>query len=256
LNLGIKVIFSKTYSSFLDKAEQVFGEICNSVKETKDGKVIWVPTVIFEVEGGTPKEVIKELYKTSKQMSSDDVQARCFICLSDANAALSMTSGEYFHFKYFLDPDRQEYIWIDDFLESEANNFLDRVGFDKDKGIREKIFKNLGTKPVRLNNLVTSTLKPDDFIEMQIQKDYDKVENCFITDAIYSDVFKEMLNDRNNGVSASILRNFMKHTVEDIAEGPLVKGNHILAFDIEKGKFKFHSNSMREATRRFIETKK
>jgi hypothetical protein len=143
----------------------------------------------------------------------------------------------------------------DDFTVSEANNFLDKVGFGKDKEIREKIFKNLGTKPVCLHDLVTSTLKLDDFIEMQIQKDYDKVENCFITDAIYLDVFKEMLNDRNNGVSASILRNLMKHTVEDIVEGPLVKGNHILAFDIEKRKFKFHSNSMREATRRFIEQK-
>jgi hypothetical protein len=35
-----------------------------------------------------------------------------------------------------------------------------------------------------------------------------------------------------------------------------VKGNHVLVYDIEKGKFKFHSNSMREATRRFIETNK
>jgi hypothetical protein len=64
-----------------------------------------------------------------------------------------------------------------------------------------------------------------------------------------------MLKQENmNGVSASVLRNLMKLTVEDIAEGPAVKSNHILAFDIEKGIFKFHSNSMREATRRFIET--
>jgi hypothetical protein len=41
-----------------------------------------------------------------------------------------------------------------------------------------------------------------------------------------------------------------------IAEGPTVKGYHVLAYDIEKGKFKFHSNSMREATRRFIEINK
>jgi hypothetical protein len=71
----------------------VFGEICDSIKKTKDGKVIWVPTVIFEVEGSTSIEVIKELYKTAKQISSDNVQARCILVLSDANACLSMTSG-------------------------------------------------------------------------------------------------------------------------------------------------------------------
>jgi energy-coupling factor transporter ATP-binding protein EcfA2 len=77
----------------LDKSAQVFGEICNSIKEKKDGKIIWVPTVIFEVEGRTSKEVIQELYKTAKQISSDKVQARCILVLSDANACLSMTSG-------------------------------------------------------------------------------------------------------------------------------------------------------------------
>jgi predicted lipoprotein len=79
LNLGTKVIFSKTYLSFLDKVAQVFGEICDSIKKPKDGKVIWVSTVIFE--GSTSKEVIKELYKTVKQMSSDNVQARCILVL-------------------------------------------------------------------------------------------------------------------------------------------------------------------------------
>jgi hypothetical protein len=100
LNRGMKVIFN--FFILLGQEAQVFGEICDSIKKTKDGKVIWVPTVIFEVEGSISKEVIKELYKTAKQMSSDDVQARCFICLSDANTALSMTSGEYFHFNIFF----------------------------------------------------------------------------------------------------------------------------------------------------------
>jgi hypothetical protein len=93
LNLGIKVIFSKTNFSFLDEAAQVFGEICDSIKKTKDGKVIWVPTVIFEVEGSISEGVIKELFKTAKQMSSDNVQARCLIVFSDVNTALSMNSG-------------------------------------------------------------------------------------------------------------------------------------------------------------------
>jgi hypothetical protein len=140
-------------------------------------------------------------------------------------------------------------------LEGEANNFLDKVGFSKDKEIREKIFKNLGTKPVALNDLVTSTLKPDDFIEMQIQKDEKVVKDCldFDGDKFYLNLFKEMLKKGNEDGIDTL--NIDKAT-SIIADGPAVKGYHVLAYDVEKGKFKFHSNSMREATRRFIETKK
>jgi energy-coupling factor transporter ATP-binding protein EcfA2 len=78
------------------KAQVVFGEICASVRENDekdDKKIKWVPTVIFEVEGSTSKEIIKELYKTAKQLTCDKVQARCMIVLSDANACLAMTDG-------------------------------------------------------------------------------------------------------------------------------------------------------------------
>jgi hypothetical protein len=94
LNHGIKVIFQKLIRR-LDKSAQVFGEICNSVKRKEDGKTIGA-TVIFEVEGRTSKEVIQELYKTAKHISSDKIQARCILVLSDANACLSMTSGLIF----------------------------------------------------------------------------------------------------------------------------------------------------------------
>jgi hypothetical protein len=56
----------------------------------------------------------------------------------------------------------------------------------------------------------------------------------------------------NEGIAMDI----MKLSTEKIADGPAVKGQHVLAYDIEKRRFKFHSNSMREATRRFIESNK
>jgi hypothetical protein len=130
------------------------------------------------------------------------------------------------------------------------------VGFDKDKEIREKIFKNLGTKPVTLNNLVTSTLKPDEFIEMQIQRDLQIVIRCIKDDQKTEKLFREMIKDEYmNGMSEGVVMDIMNVSTVKVAEGAPVEGNHVLDFDIEKGKFKFHSNSMREATRRFIEQK-
>ena len=57
-----------------NKAQEVFGEICYLVQEMDGIKVKWTPTVIFEVEGSTPKEILKELYKIAKKLPSDNVQ--------------------------------------------------------------------------------------------------------------------------------------------------------------------------------------
>jgi hypothetical protein len=146
---------------------------------------------------------------------------------------------------------------VNDFTEEEANRYLDKLGFTQDKNIRKFVFEKYGTRPSYLRDIANSKLEPGEFIEERIEDDKGKVENCFVKEGKYKEVFKEMLKKENiNGVSASVLRNLMTLTVEDIAEGPAVKRNHILAFDIEKGIFKFQSNSMREATRRFIETNK
>jgi hypothetical protein len=40
-----------------------------------------------------------------------------------------------------------------------------------------------------------------------------------------------------------------------IVNGPAFKGNHVLTYDFVHFKYKFHSNLMREATRRLFEEK-
>jgi hypothetical protein len=66
-----------------------------------------------------------------------------------------------------------------------------------------------------------------------------------------------MLKDEwKNGITEKGAMSIMNIPTEEISEGPTVKEYHVLAFDIEKRVFKFHSNSMREATRRFIENNK
>jgi hypothetical protein len=92
---------------------------------------------------------------------------------------------------------------------------------------------------------------------MQIQNDEDKVKRC-VQDATGTvKLFEEMVKDKYmNGMNEGVVMDIMKLSTRKVAEGPSVKEHHILAYDIEKRRFKFHSNSMREATRRFIETKK
>jgi hypothetical protein len=134
---------------------------------------------------------------------------------------------------------------------------LNKVGFTSDKEIRRVVLEKIGTKPIDLRHLATSKMKPLEFIEKQIEKDFQIVKRCINDDQETEKLFQEMMKDEYmDGMSEGVVMDIMKVSTIKVAEGASVKGNHVLAFDIEKGKFKFHSNSMREATRRFIETNK
>jgi hypothetical protein len=132
---------------------------------------------------------------------------------------------------------------------------LNKVGFTSDKEIRRVVLEKIGTKPIDLRHLATSKMKPLEFIEKQIKENKKKLEGCFQDDPKCLNLFKEMIKDEyKDGMEGDITMRIMSLSTEKIAEGSIVKGNHILSYDIERGIFKFHSNSMREATRRFIET--
>jgi hypothetical protein len=146
---------------------------------------------------------------------------------------------------------------VNDFTEEEANRYLDKLGFTQDKNIRKFVFEKYGTRPSSLRDIAGSKLKPEEFIENYIKENEDSVKRCVIDDETTTKLFEEMVKDRNmNGMGEGRTMDIMKISTGKIAEGPAVKGYHVLAYDIEKRMFKFHSNSMREATRRFIETNK
>jgi nitrogen regulatory protein PII-like uncharacterized protein len=146
---------------------------------------------------------------------------------------------------------------VNDFTEEEANRYLDKLGFTQDKNIRKFVFEKYGTRPSYLRNIAGSKVKPEEFIENQIEEDKDKVKRCVQDDEKTLKLFEGIVKDEyNNGMNEGIAMDIMKLSTEKIADGPAVKGQHVLAYDIEKRRFKFHSNSMREATRRFIESNK
>jgi hypothetical protein len=144
---------------------------------------------------------------------------------------------------------------VNDFTEEEANCYLDKLGFIQDKNIRKFVFEKYGTRPSSLRDIAGSTLKPEEFIENYIKENEESVKDCldFDENNFYLNLFKEMLKKENEDGIDTL--NIDKAT-KTVAEGPAVKGYHVLAYDIEKRIFKFHSNSMREATRRFIEINK
>jgi hypothetical protein len=138
-----------------------------------------------------------------------------------------------FNFFNFLDPPRQEYFWVNDFTEEEANRYLDKLGFTQDKNIRKFVFEKYGTRPSFLRDIAGSTLKPEEFIENYIKENEDSVKDCLKADKnnFLKKLFQKLLqNENKNGIESL-------HVDEEskiIAEGPAVKGYHVLAYVIEK----------------------
>jgi AAA+ ATPase superfamily predicted ATPase len=226
-----------------DNGQQVFGEICSSVRQKEGNRVKWVPTIIFEVEGCTPKEMIERVYNTAKQLTSDKVQARCIIVLSDANASLEMT----------YEPERQRYIWIPDFTVEEANTFLTKLGFTDDQEIRKMIIDKIGTRPMGLRNIATSKMSPTEFIEKQIRENELSIKKTLIKDPGYKDLLIQMMKDEyKNGIGEMKAMDLCKVTTNDIAEGPAGKEFQVLSYDIQNGRFQFHSRSMYHAAKRSL----
>jgi hypothetical protein len=78
-------------------------------------------------------------------IAADAGAARVIIVLSGANAAFSLPPDE----------NRQEYIWVDDFSNAEAHEFLNNAQFLlKMEEKRNQVFEQIGTRAARLEKLV------------------------------------------------------------------------------------------------------
>jgi len=218
-----------------------FIKICNdAIKENE--KKNWVPTVIFEIEGSASKNVIIEVVKTSKMLSSDYKVARCIICLSDSNAAISITTRD----------NRQKIFWVPDFSIEQANLYLDKLNYNKDENIRKKIFEIIGTRPSHLYSVCTTKLSLDEHINNTIEENERLVISCLIQDQneVYKSLLKEMIKHEKLDLASVV--NILKKPIKEIVEGSLVKQNKILSYNIETGKFNFYSKSMKTAVEEYF----
>ena len=111
----------------------------------------------------------------------------------------------------------------------------------------------LGTRPSLLRELVTSKIDYKQFIENMFNNDKLLVEECIKKDKKYITLLKEMTKDENkNGMNASVAMDITDMPTSDIAEGPVVKGFHVLAYDIQNKIFQFHSKSIYHATKQYL----
>ena len=160
---------------------------------------------------------------------------------------------QVYTFKFIIDSTRLRYLWIPDFTEEEANNYLTKLGFTKDNEIRKKVFDQLGTRPSILRQLASSKMDYKEFIKNKINNDISSIHGCVKKDKSYINFLKEMIEDKNlDGMKDIKVMDLLDNSTSDIANGPLVKGFHILSYDIQNKRFQFHSKSMYHATKEYL----
>jgi len=116
-------------------------------KAAKDQPDGWMPTIIVEVDRNVGPMVAHAAGKILKRLSCDEKCCAAFLVLSDAENEHDLAS----------DRDRQEFIWIDDFTEDEANEFFDKRKYlmgETNTEKRNRYFRTIGTRPRNLENLV------------------------------------------------------------------------------------------------------
>jgi hypothetical protein len=78
------------------------------------------------------------------------------------------------------------------------------------------------------------------------------VEGCIKEDQRYIRLFKEMIDNETDGISATKAMDLCDLSVQKIAEGPAVKEFHVLSYDIQNRRFQFHSRTMYHATKKYM----
>ena len=104
----------------------------------------FIPTIIFDVERGSSSDrtgMLQDVRSLAKALIG---YCRCIIVLSEAYSVL----------EFGKDPDREEFIFVDEMTFSEAKHFLQVRGGKFSDEEMQNIFDKVGTSPARLIKLM------------------------------------------------------------------------------------------------------
>lgn len=201
-----------------------------------------MPTIVFELDSPNLKcENINEVFDLSNRLSSKKI-AKSIIVLGDPTYIFCIPTYRLYR--------KNRYLWIPDFSEDDANDYLTKLNFTKDDKIRKKVFDELGTRPLTLINLVLSNEEPDDFIAKGIRYAMNEIKSSLILHPNQKNILKEMIKDENrNGMKIDQFRKIFTEKELEIA----VKLYRIFDFNLENQMIIFDSQSKYRAAKRLYE---
>jgi len=225
----------------------------------------WVPTVIAEVDSETTDSSVAKVAKAMKRLGSDTKSCRSIVVLSDAAAAFALPG----------DDDRIELLWVEDFSREEAHAYLDLThmlplgvnisanGSDLNQAWREFVFDRVGTRPVRLESMVTKVRDPatqlEPFVEAVLYDARDILGRLIKDDPSKKNptgsdmkrLVTAMLKSPTNTVEAGTLDGILGKPNE---VAPLMEKYHALMYHHPSKSYRFYTPAFLHAARGLVGT--
>ena len=198
--------------------------------------------IIFDVERGSSSDrtgMLQDVRSLAKALIG---YCRCIIVLSEANAVL----------EFGKDPDREEFIFVDEMTFSEAKHFLQVRGGKFSDEEMQNIFDKVGTSPARLIKLIN-----------YVQNRNTTLKDCVdgILRVAHQDLLKfqlkpilKVLKEYPEGISPDYFSN-KKYEGIDLSDqdavGSAMKRSNAIIYRIELGKYQLMSVAHKTALKTY-----
>ena len=196
----------------------------------------------------------------------DDDAAKVILVLSDADDAFALP----------YDRARQDFVWIEDLTEKEANECFDKAGFlledtkkKEDKNEEEarlkknaenqqrrrQIFDTVGTRPAKLWNVIGNSEENIDATIDRMLRDDEHVLNKILLESSTDEegvdfrAILDALKKNPEGVSVDEFKGKAKTSNEEIA-AKYFKQYHAFLYHHEKKEYQFYSKAVETAAKR------
>ena len=211
--------------------------------------------------------MVEEASKALKRFQAGDFDvAKVILVLSDANAAFGLP----------YDRDRQDFVWVEDFTEKEANECFDKAGFlledtkekeDKkeeearqeknaqNKRKRKQIFDTVGTRPATMWNVIGEGEENIDAMIDRMVRNAEQVltkillESSTDEEGINFTAVLDALKKNPEGVTVKEFEGKGKTLNEEIA-ARYFKKYHAFLYHHEKQEYQFYSKAVETAAKR------
>lgn len=202
--------------------------------------------IVVEVENDVSYDMMYFLGIDAKAVASDDIAARVILVTNDANVVFAIKRTE-----------REEFVWVDDLTQEEANDFLDKRGvLIGDKATRQRLFECAGRRPLVLDFLWhdADEAHVESLILHQKVEARRQVKNLLgrgTNQPCSGDAFRRLLTDMlvadpDHGVPDLDVQDYLG-SLTDVGKALKDTGYHAIMFHHPSQEYRFTNPSSRKA---------
>lgn len=209
-----------------------------------------VPIVLIEIERTATDLIVERVCRPLKDLRG---LALFVVTATDVHVTANLKP----------DPGRRLTLWLGDFEEDQAREFVSKLNIEREKQKLPKLIEEdidffitkVGTRPVDLQRLVTkkNTKEVHDLIEERISKKKGHIDRLLRIDPNYKLVLRALLNSNSSQLPESMVMDFLKMPIAKIMQ-TCMTDHAVLSFNPIDFTVEFNTRAAAVAAERWAET--